>query len=183
MPLRRVYICALVAGLSAVGCKDSSVTFGDFVAAQEAIAELGCACLADTLMQSEAECRAMLTGFLPESAAPCYDELLQQSSTARASFECLLDAADAQVACIESRTCDELIAEYAGIFECADMMDAVPVSFRCDGEADCGDGSDEIGCEDVTVTCQAAFQRDAMACPTLSSADEATLESCLADLN
>ena len=39
--------------------------------------------------------------------------------------------------------------QFSGAFDCADGNGSIPQEFKCDGKANCPDGSDEVSCADA----------------------------------
>ncbi len=125
----------------AASCKDGSRTllerFEDAYNGQ-----VGAACVCDVQVgeyPDEAACREDYgPAFDPDVDRNCANKVFNDSAY-KPWVQCTLQANQAYADCLKAEPCPTS-------FTCADGSDTIPESWKCDGDMDCTDGSDEAGC-------------------------------------
>jgi hypothetical protein len=124
-----------VAGLLAFGCSGDSAG-GD--------GTTGGASTCAVLVPKLQECGIITQGRVEcddaDGFSPCVNGCLQRAACADLRGSLCVGTDTSLDACAEQCEANE------ATFQCADGQETVPMSWKCDGEEDCFDGSDELGC-------------------------------------
>ena len=171
-------VLLLTTAVTACKGDDTPPNVDDARAATEDIGDFLCGCLVDSVYSTAEECRESLGLYLPDAYWDCIGSTAANSSTAEDALACEIPAVEAYRDCIVSQTCTEAVDGMNATFTCGDG-DVIPGTWKCDGEADCEDGSDEQNCDSLPATCDSTFNEALLECPSQSIEDQVYFTTCL----